>query len=79
MLVNEPGHAQIESRGTRLEFEGLSAQIASIGMIVFALNLAFTVYVFAVQKTFAGVSKTLANLGWLATIGLIITAFLVKG
>ena len=78
-FIDEQLVLERKSRGINWVFDGLSAQIASIAMIVFALNLAFTVYMFAMQKTFAGISKIVANLGWLATVGLIIVAFLVQG
>ncbi len=78
-LMNEHLVLERKSRGINWVFDGLSAQIASVAMIVFALDLAFTVYMFAAKKTFSGISKTLANLGWLATVGLIIVAFLVQG
>jgi hypothetical protein len=74
------GHFTLESRryGLDLEFDGPSAQIASLGMIVFGLNLAFTVYMAAAHKTLLGNSKRLANLGWLASVGLIVAAALIS-
>ena len=75
------GHLLLErkSRGLHLEFDGLSAQIASLGLIIFAVNLAFSVYTMAAQKSFQGPVRSLVNLGWVASAALVILALLIRG
>ena len=74
------GHLVFERRNRSFlgEFDGLSAQIASLGLIIFALDLALTTYMMVAKKSFTGPTKLVANIGWTASLGLIFVAILIR-